>query len=62
MTFLDTPFDERSPMISPNGRWLAYISDESGRDEIYVLPFPVAGQKWPISSEGGTEPKWSPDG
>ena len=62
VTFLETPFRERSPMISPNGRWLAYLSDESGRDEIYVQPFPEPGQKWPISSEGGTEPKWSPDG
>jgi Tol biopolymer transport system component len=60
--FLVTPFDERSPMISPDGRWLAYISDESGQSEIYVQPFPEAGQKWLISTGGGIEPMWSPDG
>ncbi|MDA2933956.1 hypothetical protein MYX82_06390 [Acidobacteria bacterium AH-259-D05] len=60
--FLVTPFRERSPMISPDGRWLAYISDESGQNEIYVQPFPEAGQKWLISTGGGIEPMWSPDG
>jgi len=60
--FLVTPFDERSPMISPNGRWVAYISDESGQDEIYVQPFPVGGERWLISTGGGTEPMWSRDG
>jgi len=60
--FLVTPFRERSPMISPDGRWLAYISDESGQDEIYVQPFPEAGQKLLISTGGGIEPMWSPDG
>ena len=49
-------------MISPDGRWLAYISDESGQSEIYVQPFPEAGQKWLISTGGGIEPMWSPDG
>ena len=60
--FLVTPFDERSPMISPNGRWVAYISDESGQDEIYVQPFPEGGQRWLISTGGGKEPMWSRDG
>jgi Tol biopolymer transport system component len=60
--FLVTPFDERSPMVSPGGRWVAYISDESGRDEIYVQPFPGGGEKWLISTAGGIEPMWSPDG
>ncbi len=49
-------------MISPDGRWLAYISDESGQSEIYVQPFPEAGQKVLISTGGGIEPMWSPDG
>ena len=57
-----TAFNERSPLFSPDGRWLAYVSDESGREEIYVQPYPGPGGKWPISTEGGTEPRWSADG
>ena len=57
-----TPFDESSPAFSPDGRWLAYVSDESGRGEVYVQPFPGPGGKWPISTDGGTEPAWSADG
>ena len=60
--FLATAFNERSPMFSPDGRWLAYVSNESGRDEVYVQPYPGPGGKWPISTEGGTEPRWSADG
>jgi len=60
--FLDSPFNEISPTFSPNGRWLAYVSDESGRNEVYVRSFPGPGGKWPISSDGGTEPVWAPDG
>ncbi len=60
--FLVTPFDESSPAFSPDGRWLAYVSDESGRGEVYVQPFPGPGGKWPISADGGTEPAWSADG
>ena len=62
LTFVATAFNERSPMFSPDGRWLAYVSDESDRDEIYVKPYPGPGGKWPISTEGGTEPMWSADG
>ena len=48
---------------APDGRWLAYQSDESGEDRIYVRPFPdVDGGRFPISAGGGTEPLWSPDG
>jgi serine/threonine-protein kinase len=55
-----TPFTEISPAFSPNGRWLAYISNETGEDEIYVVPFPNTGAgKWAISAGGGTEPLWS---
>ncbi len=55
-----TPFTETSPIISPNGRWLAYVSNEGGKDDIYVVPFPnTRGGKWPISTDGGTEPVWS---
>jgi serine/threonine-protein kinase len=59
---LVTPFNERSPMFSPDGRWLAYTSDESGRDEVYVLSYPELGLKIPVSTEGGTDPVWSRDG
>jgi eukaryotic-like serine/threonine-protein kinase len=52
-----------SAALSPDGRWLAYQSDETGRPEIYVRPFPnVEGGTWQISSGGGTEPKWTRDG
>jgi serine/threonine-protein kinase len=60
--FLRTPFNESVPRFSPDGRWLAYISDESGRYEVYVQPYPGPGEKWPISTEGGTEPVWNPNG
>jgi eukaryotic-like serine/threonine-protein kinase len=60
--FLRTPFNESVPQFSPDGRWLAYISNESGRWEIYVQPFPGSGGKWQISTEGGTEPVWNRNG
>jgi len=60
--FLRTPASEGAARFSPDGRWLAYTSLESGRAEIYVQPFPGPGGKWQISTEGGTEPVWNPDG
>jgi Tol biopolymer transport system component/predicted Ser/Thr protein kinase len=60
--FLRTPFDEGAPRFSPDGRWLAYVSNESGRYEIYVQPYPGPGGKWQISTEGGAEPVWNPNG
>jgi len=52
-----------NPDVSPDGKWMAYASDESGRMEIYVRPFPdVNGGKWPVSVNGGQEPRWSPGG
>ncbi len=58
-----TPFEERAPALSPDGRWLAYQSDESGRFEVYVRPFPNSNSgKWQISTDGGVVPRWSPDG
>jgi serine/threonine-protein kinase len=60
--FLQTPFTEGAPTFSPDGRWLAYVSDESGRPEIYVQPYPGPGGKWQISTGGGTEPAWSRNG
>ena len=55
-------FNESVPRFSPDGRWLAYISNESGRFEIYVQPYPGPGGKWQISTDGGTEPVWNPNG
>ena len=60
--FVLTAFDEWSPAFSPDGQWLAYVSNESGRHEVYVQPYPGPGRKWLISTDGGTEPAWSPDG
>ena len=57
--FLVTPSDERLPLISPDGRWLAYQSDESGREEIYVQSFPRPGGRWQVSAAGGDRPVWS---
>ncbi len=60
--FLRTQFSETAPRFSPDGLWLAYVSDESGRQEIYAQPYPGPGGKWQISTEGGTEPVWNPNG
>lgn len=54
--FLSTPFNEMEPMFSPDGRWIAYQSSESGRYEVYVRPFPGPGGRWQVSSEGGLLP------
>jgi serine/threonine-protein kinase len=58
--FLDTPAAEAEPMFSPDGHWIAYQSNESGRNEVYVRPFPGPGPRTPISRDGGTQPIWSP--
>jgi eukaryotic-like serine/threonine-protein kinase len=60
--FLRTPFKEGAPRFSPDGQWLAYVSDESSRYEIYVRPYPGSGEKLQISTGGGTEPMWNPNG
>jgi len=57
-----TPFDERDGQFSPDGNWLAYQSDESGKPEIYVQPFPGPGTKIRISANGGTQVRWRRDG
>jgi Tol biopolymer transport system component len=49
-------------MFSPDGRWLAFVSNESGREEIYIQPYPGPGKKNLISTDGGREPVWSSDG
>jgi serine/threonine protein kinase len=60
--FVNSAFDEREPAFSPDGRWLAYASNESGSYEVYVRPFPGPGGKWQVSTGGGTYPKWSRNG
>jgi Tol biopolymer transport system component len=60
--FLQTPFNESRAVFSPDGRWVAYQSNESGRPEIYVQAFPEPSGKWQVSSSGGVEPYWSDDG
>ncbi len=59
--FLQTPANEIDAQFSP-GRWVAYVSDESGTNQVYVAPFPAAGGKWQVSRSGGTEPRWRGDG
>jgi serine/threonine-protein kinase len=60
--FLGTPFFELNPAFSPDGRWMAYASNESGTLEVYVRPFPGPGGRWQISTGGGSYPVWSRDG
>jgi Tol biopolymer transport system component len=57
-----TPFNEAAPAISPDGRWIAYQSNESGRYEIYVQSLPEGGRRWQISTNSGVYPHWSPRG
>jgi Tol biopolymer transport system component len=59
---LQSSFDEIEGQFSPNGQWLAYASNESGRYEVYVRPFPEAGEKRQVSAAGGTQPRWRRDG
>ena len=59
---LATPFDDRSPAVSPDGQRLAYVSDESGKDEVYVVGAEERGTRMTVSSNGGTEPVWARDG
>ena len=68
--FLQTTFNESEAQFSPDGRWVAYKSDKSGRDEVYVRAFippsasgsPIAGAEWPVSTAGGLQPEWRNDG
>ncbi|HUU35762.1 MAG TPA: hypothetical protein VMW48_16965, partial [Vicinamibacterales bacterium] len=60
--FVETQFREGGPVFSPDGKWIAYVSDESGRFEIYVRPFPGPGEKWALSAAGGNEPVWPRNG
>jgi Tol biopolymer transport system component len=58
--FVNSPASEREPMFSPDGRWMAYVSNESGRYEVYVRPYGNTGGVWQISASGGEHPIWSP--
>ena len=60
--FLHATFTESKGAFSPDGHWVAYQSDESGRVEIYVRPFPGPGGQWQVSTAGGKDPRWRPDG
>jgi eukaryotic-like serine/threonine-protein kinase len=59
---VQTRFDEIQGRVSPDGKWIAYASNETGRFEIYVQEFPVTGAKWRVSNSGGSDPKWRGDG
>ena len=59
---MQTPANEWDANLSPDGRWLAYSSDESGREEVYVQPYPGPGGREQISVDGGSEPAWSKSG
>ena len=60
--FLTTAANEGQAEFSPDGRWIAYTSDESGAADIYVQPYPPTGRKWLVSTGGGVEPRWRADG
>jgi eukaryotic-like serine/threonine-protein kinase len=57
-----TEFIEVDPGVSPDGKWLAYLTNETGRVEVYVTPFPGGGPKWQVSTSGGASPRWRRDG
>ena len=59
---VQTPFEEDNGEIAPDGRWVAYDSNETGRFEVYVQSFPSPGRKWQISTAGGIAPRWRHDG
>ena len=60
--FLQTPFNDTQGRFSPDGRWVAYTSNESGKEEVYVVPFPGPGGKWQVSTAGGRVPRWTRNG
>jgi Tol biopolymer transport system component len=59
---VNTPANESGAALSPDGRWIAYASDESGISQVFVRTYPGAGGHWQISNDGGLAPRWSPDG
>ena len=61
-TLLQTPSNESQPDFSPDGKWIAYTATDTGRQDVYVMPFPPTGRKWQVSTQGGTLPHWRGDG
>jgi Tol biopolymer transport system component len=59
---IDTRFDEAAPVLSPDGRWIAYAAADDGRYSIFVRPFPGADAQWRVSRDGGTGPVWAKGG
>jgi hypothetical protein len=59
---VEGPFDQRNATFAPDGKWIVYDSNESGRFEVYAQPFPPTGGKWQISTGGGVTPRWSRSG
>jgi serine/threonine-protein kinase len=59
---LQTAAYEGGARLSPDGKWLAYVSNESGRNDVYLRPFPALDRRWAISTQGGTQPVWNPQG
>jgi hypothetical protein len=62
LPLVQTPFVESGGVISPDGKWLAYSSNISGTNQVYIQAFRVAAGKWQVSNNGGTQPLWSGDG
>jgi eukaryotic-like serine/threonine-protein kinase len=60
--FLKTPFSEQQARLSPDERWIAYVSNETGAPEVYVQSFPPSGGRWTVSTNGGVTPRWRRDG
>jgi Tol biopolymer transport system component len=60
--FRESRFNDTLAKVSPDGRWIAYSSDDTGRYEVYVQPFPAGSGRWKVSTAGGSQPRWSPDG
>jgi hypothetical protein len=59
---LQTPFNEEYPEVSPDGRWIAYLSDETGRPEVVIRPFSGSFEQWRVSTGGGSQARWRGDG
>lgn len=60
--YFQTPLEDSNAFFSPDGKYVAYRSSESGRDEVYVQTFPASAAKWTVSTNGGLNPRWRPDG